>query len=809
MKGFSLSIAELARVLSVYNGVTTADGAVGKTTLIDSNLIGKNDFINGKGILILSGPAELEFQTATLFTAVSGTITFPAMSAQILAGVQYCILTQAALGVLINTISTNLNSLMADVGDASASTLGSLYGILGNPSTTIAANFEKLPDAVYIDTINGTAGTAYPIGTPSMPVSNLADAITIMTTRKLKVLVLSGTGAQAITLTNGLDISIVGNPEYAVTIDAGATVTIGSNLVCKSLANTTGTLNIFGNLIVVQGNMSTTTGNITIYGDLYDGGNLTLSTGGDITVYGDTFICNNITFSDIGSYGTFNKNLFCGGSMTVTQSGTIIVRGSLIVNSSLNTTSSNNIIVIGNVEIGNALSIGGSGSLYCQNCYIKTTLTLSNTGDIEVYGDLYVGSATTLSSSGSALTVKGSAEFHGTVDMTAAATITVEKDMHVYGDFTPKTGATTIGGNLTVTGVITNTSGSFICKGDVYCDDTFSTTSGNVIVYGNVTVRGGSNLSSSGTGDFVVRGNLYVGQHIITGGAGSTITVYGDIYAESSIAASAGIIEAKKDVFCGTNLSVSTGTITVRGKCHVVGQCNSTDTGDIIVYGELYVGSTTTLSNAGSALTVKGSFEAHGTVTNGPAGATITIEKDCDIYGTLANATGAMTVGGYLNVRGSITNTIGTGTITVKGGGVLRYSLAAANLTGTVTRWTLAGLIKVKNLGMKVTTVIPAGANTLLFSFTPTGGAATNLCGATDTAGAVAEQALFVDGVKATNLVLTTDPGIYAGGLSHMPIILSAGVIQTIFSAGPPATGASDLFIEWEPLTSDSSLKIQ
>lgn len=128
-------------------------------------------------------------------------------------------------------------------------------------------------------------------------------------------------------------------------------------------------------------------------------------------------------------------------------------------------------------------------------------------------------------------------------------------------------------------------------------------------------------------------------------------------------------------------------------------------------------------------------------------------------------------------------------------------ALLAAGLTGTTTRFTVAGgPVLIKHIGMLVTTAIPAGANTLKFSFTPTGGAATDLSAATDTASAGAQQIFLVDGVKITALVKTTDVGIGVAANEHMPLILGTGVIQTIFSAGPPATGAATLFVEWEPL---------
>lgn len=197
------------------------------------------------------------------------------------------------------------------------------------------------------------------------------------------------------------------------------------------------------------------------------------------------------------------------------------------------------------------------------------------------------------------------------------------------------------------------------------------------------------------------------------------------------------------------------------------------------------------------------------------------------LIGTLANTGGTATLGGILgdvsNVSvatslaklGTLVNTGGTATL----GGILgdvsnidvatrfkqlsrssSVALAAADMTGTVTRFTVTGPVLIKHIGVLITTVLPAGANTLKFSFTPTGGVATDLSGATDTAAAAAQQLFVVNGVKATALVKTTDVGIMVAANESMPIALGSGVIQTIFSAGPPASGAATVFVEWEPL---------
>lgn len=225
-----------------------------------------------------------------------------------------------------------------------------------------------------------------------------------------------------------------------------------------------------------------------------------------------------------------------------------------------------------------------------------------------------------------------------------------------------------------------------------------------------------------------------------------------------------------------------------------------------------------TITNTGGTATVGGVL---GDVSN------VTVATSLAKIGTITNTGGTATIGGVLgdvsNVSvatslakfGTITNTGGTATL----GGVLgdvsnvsvatrmkqqeqcsSVALAAADFTGTTTRFTVTGPIEVNHLGLLLTTGLPAGANTLKFSFTPSGGAATDLSGATDTASAGAQQLFLCDGVKATALVKTTDVGIGVFANEHMPIVLGSGVIQTIFSAGPPASGAGTVFLDWKPL---------
>ena len=72
-----------------------------------------------------------------------------------------------------------------------------LKALLGNAQTAG-------DEGVWLDNTLGVAGTAYPIGTPGMPVSNLADARTICTARKTRKIMVRATA----TLT--IDVAMIG-----------------------------------------------------------------------------------------------------------------------------------------------------------------------------------------------------------------------------------------------------------------------------------------------------------------------------------------------------------------------------------------------------------------------------------------------------------------------------------------------------------------------------------------------------------------------------------------------------------------------
>ncbi len=113
-KGHALSRDALVRTLTSYQGITTADGAFdGTATLIDSNLIGRNDFISEKTILIMSGDAKDEDKGATAFDKTDGKITLQGtgFKAQIKKGTVFRVLNISTVEIDVANIATKVDQI--------------------------------------------------------------------------------------------------------------------------------------------------------------------------------------------------------------------------------------------------------------------------------------------------------------------------------------------------------------------------------------------------------------------------------------------------------------------------------------------------------------------------------------------------------------------------------------------------------------------------------------------------------------------------------------------------------------------------
>lgn len=71
---YPLSKLNVPTQLAVWSGMTSAAGAALGTSIIDAALIGSQDFLAGKSILILSGTAQFEVRNVSSFNNVTGEI---------------------------------------------------------------------------------------------------------------------------------------------------------------------------------------------------------------------------------------------------------------------------------------------------------------------------------------------------------------------------------------------------------------------------------------------------------------------------------------------------------------------------------------------------------------------------------------------------------------------------------------------------------------------------------------------------------------------------------------------------------------
>jgi len=174
-KGHALARDELVRALVAYTGTTTDDGNAGGTTLQDRHLIGSNDFVSNKTILIDSGDAKLEDSGAVSFAPLTGIITVSdAFSAQIKAGTTFRILNISTVEVDVDVINTKVGTNTDPAGTATLfAWLAKIFAaggaveakldamlMLTETGGTVTLTAPDTEDNLYIN--NAPAGEYYP-----------------------------------------------------------------------------------------------------------------------------------------------------------------------------------------------------------------------------------------------------------------------------------------------------------------------------------------------------------------------------------------------------------------------------------------------------------------------------------------------------------------------------------------------------------------------------------------------------------------------------------------------------------------------
>jgi len=254
-------------------------------------------------------------------------------------------------------------------------------------------------DAVYFDAVYGVAGIQYPVGTRQHPVNNETDLLVILTARNLDKVILRNT-ATVLQFTGALsDVIFIGEGEggtLAPTVDFNGqaitctfinlriTDTSGDNVVspsefwdCFILMVIAGgaeyhkcrfadAVNPPGGAIncydcVFLANLINTTGSINIMGDLHIIGDLSNTTGSVLV----------------------NGNCWVGGSIHLEGTGVFTVLGDCKMGGGFYNIAATPVIIYGNCEIGGDFNNGGTGRINIYKRCLVGGASLFNGGIIE------------------------------------------------------------------------------------------------------------------------------------------------------------------------------------------------------------------------------------------------------------------------------------------------------------------------------------------------------------------------------------------------------------------------------------------
>ena len=589
-----------------WDSVTTANGNGGGSSLIDSGLIGSNDFItNQVTVIILGGAANLERQLCTAFNPATGEIDFSALSARIMAGTPYRLTGLMSPEVSVAGLAADLAVPLADSADDLL-----MRDVVGNKTDTpVQTSGDTASLMAYIkgilDGAGGTGKIYYGITVPA---------------------------AGSMTINN--DVLCIGD----INVGDGGTLIINGDCHCiGSINNTTGDLTINGNCQCTN-EIANNTGNVIINGNLFT----VLCTQDDPTNNGAFYVYGNLVVTNELHAGATDGFVVTGNFTCVTL--TFLVNGELLVvgdavisimnpnqDGVIFTVQKDCTITNGGFNLGNGVSgqIAVNGKLTAQAGF--TTMAGSNitTGELE---------------SGSDVTIGGSSNFNGDVKINGALT---DGNGAIIGD-TSITGILTIGGSMLFNGNLKVGQDIVITGGD-YFD-----------VYGSCEAY---TLTNAVTNNFVyIDGDLYLVYTLsLAGGAGFTaLNVRGKFYCGGVVNLAAQSEFTTGSVEITGNCTIDDGgTTIINGDCKIAGDFSlGTGSGATMrIFGNLVVTGDIVLADAtmsifGNLVVVGNMNLSLGTIlTAGP----LTCNGDITNAGTITSNGGILYVGTYTNT-GTVNN---------------------------------------------------------------------------------------------------------------------------------------------------------
>jgi hypothetical protein len=471
-------------------------------------------------------------------------------------------------------------------------------------------------------------------------------------------------------------------------------------------------------------------------------GNLTIGAGGSLTVKGKLTV--NGTITNAGTLACLD--LECGGTLDNTGATALTVERDCKLGGTFTNTS-------GVVTIGGNCEVGGTGNLSTTtgnvtitgNVNVAGRITLSNTGFLTVKGNVRCDNIA-ISNAGAILTVEGNLEVLNVgataINMTAAGTITVKKDLYVAGTLVNFAGATitswgalNVGGSITNPGTLTclslecgvvldNTGATALTVyGDCKTGGTLTNTTGAITIGGNceiggagnltttagaITINGKCNLSgaftASGAGNTIIKGNTFIAGILTLSNTGD-LTVSGNLRCDSVAISNAGAVltvegnceclnigtsvnmtaaaqvRVKKDLYCAGGYSGGAAVLNVYGKARVRDTFSCT-TGSLFIQGDCFCSYDLAPVGAGSVF-VGGNLYVGNDLR--PTTASLTLLGSVFVGDNLSLTTGSIIIGGNLQVKGTTTVSGAAGSLTVYGDAELIGAVGATNGTATIT----------------------------------------------------------------------------------------------------------------------------
>jgi len=219
----------IKRAIVARQGLTTAPGNIAGTTMFDAGLIGAgaNSYEN---MLVVINPDDhllVDSVGVDAFNTLTGQLTLNEAykGGQIGANVRYVI-------VGFRFTAVDVAALMADVGNASISVLGSIYGILGDPATSISDTLAALAAAGgYFEQnlgilMNSTQTLTNVAGDKDFIATNTTGASGLISTVDAKVqrvmLVIIGLAVNTYDGDNALDCTTAAHNQWKMNLDGGA-----------------------------------------------------------------------------------------------------------------------------------------------------------------------------------------------------------------------------------------------------------------------------------------------------------------------------------------------------------------------------------------------------------------------------------------------------------------------------------------------------------------------------------------------------------------------------------------------------------